>query len=164
MKTLSTLSMVAALVALLSVPVLVQAVETPTERNVLLNLDANGVAINGYDPVAYFTESRAVKGDSPCQSKIGNAIYYFASLKNKQLFDTNPQKYQPQFGGFCGESMTLAVLSSGDPRHFTILDNRLVLLCSEEGHRMFMADATSNFERAYRSWWMLLVFRGTPAQ
>ena len=164
MKTLSTLSMVAALVALLSIPVLVQATLNPTERNVLLNLDAHGVAISGYDPVAYFTESRAVKGDSTYQSKIGNAIYHFASLKNKQLFDTSPQNYRPQFGGYCGEAMTLGELSSGDPRHFTIVDGRLVLQRSEEGHRMFMADATRNFERAYKYWWVILSQRGTPAQ
>ena len=60
--------------------------------------------------------------------------------------------------------MTVGELSSGDPRHFTIVDNRLVLLYSEEGHRMFMADATRNFERAYKYWWVILSQRGTPFQ
>ena len=163
MKTLSTLSIVVALVALLSIPILVQAVETPTERVNVLDLGPTGVAINGYDPVAYFTESRAVKGDSTYQSKIGNAIYYFASLKNKQLFDTNPQKYRPQFGGFSGAAMTVGELSSGDPRHWTFVDGRLVLHHSEEARGLFANHLRRNFAHAYQTWWTILMEQFVPS-
>ncbi len=67
----------------------------------LVNVDKNGVGIKGYDPVAYFTDNKAVKGNAQVQSSSNGVIYYFASAQNKAAFDANPAKYEPQFGGFC---------------------------------------------------------------
>jgi YHS domain-containing protein len=67
----------------------------------LVNVDNNGVGIKGYDPVAYFTDNKAVKGNAQFQSSSNGVIYNFASAQNKAAFDANPSKYAPQFGGFC---------------------------------------------------------------
>ena len=67
----------------------------------LVNVDAKGVAIKGYDPVAYFTDSKPVKGDEKFQSTYQGATYDFASSEHKALFDKDPAKYAPQFGGYC---------------------------------------------------------------
>ena len=67
----------------------------------LQNLDRNGVAIQGYDPVAFFTDNRPVKGNAQFQSDYRGAKYYFASAEHKAAFDKEPAKYEPQFGGYC---------------------------------------------------------------
>ena len=73
----------------------------PQMTKTLLNLDKNGVAIEGYDPVAFFTQGKPVKGNAQFQSSYKGATYYFASADDKGAFDGNPAKYEPQFGGFC---------------------------------------------------------------
>lgn len=67
----------------------------------LHNLNREGVAIQGYDPVAFFTDNRAVQGSSQFQSQYDGAKYYFASAEHKGAFDKEPAKYEPQFGGYC---------------------------------------------------------------
>src|SRR5690349_504822 len=74
----------------------------PTDtQKVLENVDKDGVAIQGYDPVAYFTQSKPVKGDAKFRSIYRGAVYQFASADDKSMFDAKPAKYAPQFGGYC---------------------------------------------------------------
>jgi YHS domain-containing protein len=65
-----------------------------------INVDANGVAIKGYDPVAYFTLDRPVKGQKEFQYEWKNAKWLFASQEHLTLFQENPEKYVPQYGGY----------------------------------------------------------------
>ena len=67
----------------------------------LLNLDASGLAMQGYDPVAFFTQHKPVKGLAQFRSAYKGAKYLFASADDKALFDKAPSKYEPQFGGYC---------------------------------------------------------------
>jgi len=71
------------------------------QTKTLLNLDKSGVAIQGYDPVAFFTDGKPVKGDLKFVSKRNGAIYFFASKEHKELFNAEPAKYEPGFGGYC---------------------------------------------------------------
>ena len=91
------------------------------------NLDGN-LAIQGYDPVAYFTEGRAREGKPEINVSHEGIKYYFRSEKNKQIFTDNPEKYEPAYGGWCAYAMG----SDGskvkvDPETFKIIDNRLYL-------------------------------------
>jgi len=91
------------------------------------NLD-NGVAIKGYDPVAYFTQKKAVKGDKKYAVNSGGVIYYCASQADKDLFIKDPLAYEPQYGGWCAYAMG----STGekveiDPETFKILNGKLLL-------------------------------------
>lgn len=81
----------------------------------LINLDDQGVIIDGYDPVAYFTESKPVPGVSQYNSTYNGAIYYFESENNKKLFDTEPKKYEVQFGGFCAYAVSQGHVSPINP-------------------------------------------------
>jgi YHS domain-containing protein len=65
----------------------------------------NGLAIQGYDPVAYFTESKAVKGDKKYAASAEGVIYYFSTAANKELFLKDYKKYEPQYGGWCAYAM-----------------------------------------------------------
>ena len=68
-------------------------------------IDEHNVAINGYDAVSYFTVNKAVKGNEKHKVTFDNASFYFASRKNKELFEKNPMKYMPQYGGYCAFGM-----------------------------------------------------------
>lgn len=91
------------------------------------NLGKGGLAIEGYDPVAYFT-GKAEKGDKAISAKFQSATYYFSSAANRQKFLANPNAFLPQYGGWCAYAMG----SSGekvevDPETFKILDGKLYL-------------------------------------
>jgi YHS domain-containing protein len=70
-----------------------------------VNVDSNGVILKGYDPVAYFTQKKAVKGSSRYQTTYQGAIYYFSSAANLAAFKKDPPKYVPQYGGFCANGV-----------------------------------------------------------
>lgn len=97
------------------------------KRKAEFNLEKS-VAIQGYDPVAYFVSKKAVKGKSAIAVSYLGAKYYFSSEANKETFKKNPQAYEPQYGGWCAYAMG----DSGDkvevdPETFKIVDGKLYL-------------------------------------
>lgn len=101
--------------------------QTAAKRATAFNLE-NKVAIQGYDPVAYFTQKKAVKGKSLITSTYEGVIYYFSTQANKDAFLKSPSSYEPQYGGWCAYAMG----SSGekveiDPETFKIIEGKLYL-------------------------------------
>jgi YHS domain-containing protein len=91
------------------------------------NLD-NGVAIKGYDPVAYFTTGKAVKGNKDISPYASGATYYFSSAANKELFKNNAAKYQPEYGGWCAYAMGAnGEKVNIDPGTYKIVNGKLFL-------------------------------------
>jgi YHS domain-containing protein len=113
----------------------------------LVNVDRSGVAIKGYDPVAYFTDKKAVKGNAQLQSNVGGVIYYFASAENKAAFDADAAKYQPQFGGFCAWAVSRGYTAPIDPNAFQIVNGRLLLQYSLKVRTDFSLDTEGNLKR-----------------
>ena len=101
----------------------------------LLNLE-NSVALHGYDPVAYFTRNRAVKGSKRIIERLGGAQYQFASRGDRYEFLRDAPSYQPQFGGYCATSLAMGRLEDIDPELFVIYDGKLYLFNNTEipGH------------------------------
>jgi YHS domain-containing protein len=96
-------------------------------RSKHFNLE-KGVAIQGYDPVAYFTQSKAVKGRTEFIANSNNVTYYFSSAANKALFEKDPQKYEPQYGGWCAYAMgATGEKVEVDPETFSIANGKLYL-------------------------------------
>jgi YHS domain-containing protein len=93
----------------------------------VVNIDKNGLALQGYDPVAYFTDSKPVKGLPEFTATHKGATYQFASAEHKQLFEKSPAKYEPQFGGFCGYAASINKLTPIEVEYFQVLHNRLIL-------------------------------------
>ncbi len=89
--------------------------------------EKDGVAINGYDPVAYFTDGKPVKGESQFQLKWNNATWQFASKANLEKFKSQPEKYSPQFGGFCSFGVSKGYKVKSEPDAWTIVNNKLYL-------------------------------------
>lgn len=102
----------------------------------LLNLD-NTVAVHGYDPTAYFTQRRAVKGRKWINERLGSATYYFRSRASRYEFLSDAPKYQPQLGGYCATSMAQGRLEDIDPHVFAVYNNKLYLFRDPEAQAIF---------------------------
>ena len=87
----------------------------------------NNLAIQGYDPVAYFTEAKAIEGSEKITHKNNGVIYRFASEANKSLFRSDPAKYEPQYGGYCAYAMADGDKVRIDPETFKVIDGKLYL-------------------------------------
>ncbi len=97
------------------------------QRKKQFNLE-NGLAIQGYDPVAYFTQKKAIKGSSQNQASFEGVNYYFSSAANKDLFLKNPKSYEPQYGGWCAYAMGATNNKVEiDPETFKIINGKLYL-------------------------------------
>jgi YHS domain-containing protein len=118
----------------------------------LLNKDRNGVGIKGYDPVAYFTHNKAVKGNAQFQSSPNGITYHFASAQNKAAFDADPAKYEPQFGGFCAWAVSQGYTAPIDPNAFQVVNGRLLLQYSLSVRKQFSQDTEGNLRKADANW------------
>jgi hypothetical protein len=86
-----------------------------------------GIAISGYDPVAYFTQSKAVKGDGAFVVDWKNVKWLFANSENAELFKTMPEKYEPQYGGYCAFGCSRGYKAKTNPDVWTIDNGKLYL-------------------------------------
>ncbi len=112
---------------LLIVSLHVYGQDPTTIRKTQYNLD-KGIAIEGYDPVAYFKQQKAIKGKKGLAVYNEGATYYFSSQENKEVFKKNPSIYEPQYGGWCAYAMGLSGEKvSVDPETFKIVNNKLYL-------------------------------------
>jgi YHS domain-containing protein len=99
----------------------------PALRAKQFNLE-KGLAIQGYDPVAYFTLHKAVEGNKQFTEAVEGVKYYFSSASNKNLFLKDPKKYEPQYGGWCAYAMGATNEKVEiDPETFKIVDGKLYL-------------------------------------
>ncbi len=96
-------------------------------RTKQFNLE-KGVAIQGYDPVAYFTQNKAVKGNKQFAASAEGILYYFSTAVNKELFLKDFKKYEPQYGGWCAYAMGSSNEKVEiDPETFKLLEGKLYL-------------------------------------
>lgn len=112
----------------------------------------DGIAINGYDPVAYFTEGKPVRGDASITSEWDGALLRFASVENKELFDADPEAYAPRYGGYCAYAVSQGYTASTDPDAWTIHEGRLYLNYSKRVRRIWLKDVTGHIAAADRNW------------
>jgi YHS domain-containing protein len=126
----------------------------------LLNLDKTGVAIQGYDPVAFFTDNKPVKGKPEFVAKHNEATYLFASKEHRDAFKTDPAKYEPAFGGYCAYGVSRGKLVEIDVDAFQIVDGRLLLQYSKGVRSDFNKDARENLTKADANWPGLMEKKG----
>jgi YHS domain-containing protein len=117
-----------------------------------VNVDQNGVILKGYDPVAYFKQKQAVKGDPKYSSSYAGATYWFASADDKAEFDKNPAKYAPQYGGYCADSMAKRQLRDINPNDFHVYKGKLYVCSSPEARKSFFSDPDANIKKADTNW------------
>ena len=127
------------------------ALSASAQTKTLHNLD-KGVAIQGYDPVAFFIDHKPVKGEVAFTSKYNGAVYEFASQAHKDLFDKEPAKYEPAFGGYCAYGVSRDKLVSIDVDAFQIVDGKLLLQYSKSVRDKFNADQKGTLMKANQNW------------
>ena len=111
-----------------------------------------GVAIRGTDPVAYFTENRPVEGSKKFTHTHDGAEFRFASAENLALFKANPEKYAPQYGGFCAWAVSLGYTAPTVPEAFTIVDGKLYLNYSLGVRSQWEADRDNRIILGDNNW------------
>ncbi len=126
----------------------------------LLNLDRTGVAVQGYDPVAFFAVKAPLKGKPEFTSEFHGAKYRFHSAKNKAAFDAEPAKFEPQFGGYCAFGVSKGKLVEIDVDAFQIVEGRLLLQYSPGVRDDFNRDTAANLKKADANWPHLLEKKG----
>jgi YHS domain-containing protein len=118
----------------------------------LVNTDKQGLALKGHDPVAFFTQGRPVAGDYRYESNYNGTRYRFASAENKKLFDVDPARYVPQFGGFCAYGVSRGYAVDVELDAFQIVDGRLLMQYDKSVRDRFNQDTEGNLKRADANW------------
>ena len=138
---------------IVSVPVFAQHA---AERLQQFNVEKNGLALDGYDPVAYFKLNKAVKGKPGFAVAYDGLLYYFSSQENRDLFKQHPSAYEPQYGGWCAFAMG----SSGgkvevDPGTFKLKDGKLYLFYNKYFNntpKSWNKDEVTHYLKADANW------------
>lgn len=116
----------------------------------------SGLAIEGFDPVAYFTDARAVRGVPDFEAAESGAIWRFHNASNRDAFAAHPEIYGPQFGGYDPIDIARGVAFAGNPRFFVVTGQRLYLFGREENRNAFAANPARFLKDARARWPSLL--------
>jgi len=117
-----------------------------------VNANGDGVAIKGYDPVAYFTQSQPVKGDARFAQSWMGATWWFSSAENQDAFAKSPEQYAPQFGGYCSWAVSRNYTATIDPAAWRIIDGKLYLNYSKDVQKMWEKYVSKRIEDANKNW------------
>lgn len=109
-------------------------------------------AIRGYDPVAYFTDGKPVKGSENLTYQWKEANWHFSSKDNLDLFMKNPEKYAPQYGGYCAYGMSEGHKAPTDPKAWTIVDGKLYLNYSLDVKQSWVKNQKERIGQADKNW------------
>jgi YHS domain-containing protein len=110
------------------------------------------VAIKGYDTVAYFKAGEAVKGNDSFTFQYHDMTWYFSTKENGDLFASSPEKYAPQYDGYCAWAMTEARKARTDPEIWRIVNGKLYLNCSRAAYEKWSKDIPGNIKKADANW------------
>ena len=111
-----------------------------------------GVAVGGYDPVAYFTDAKPVRGKPDIALDHGGVTWRFATAANRDAFKAEPAKYAPQFGGYCAWAVSQGYTAKGDPNAWTIVDGRLHLNYDKSVQATWEKDKPGNIAKGEANW------------
>lgn len=112
----------------------------------------SSVAVSGYDSVAYFTQGEAVKGDDQYSTEYNGANWQFSSQANLNLFKANPEKYAPQYGGYCAWAVSNNYTAKGDPEQWAIHGGKLYLNYNADIQSKWSADKDALIIKADGFW------------
>jgi YHS domain-containing protein len=112
----------------------------------------DGTAIHGYDVVAYQTSNKATKGSTAHTFEWNGAKWLFASAANRERFISAPEKYAPQYGGYCAFGMSRGYKAAIDPQAFTVLDGKLYLNYNPQVQETWRKDTAGYIRKAGAQW------------
>jgi len=117
-----------------------------------LNLDVHGVALGGYDPVAYFDKGQPTRGNEKISASYGGARYLFATAAHRSAFLKDPRAYLPEFGGFCVVGTAYGEKVDVDPETGKVVNGHLYLNNSARALEIFDKDPTGTITKAETNW------------
>ena len=117
-----------------------------------VNTDRHGLAVKGYDVVAYFVDGRAVPGDAGFEHTVDGVRYRFASAANRDRFAQEPQRFLPQYGGFCAWAVSRGYTADTDPLAWRVVDGRLFLNYDRSVQKQWEGDVTGNVAKGDANW------------
>jgi YHS domain-containing protein len=106
------------------------------------------LALSGYDAVAYFKDGKPVSGKSEFSYKWMDATWRFSSAENREAFKAEPEKYAPQYGGYCAFGTSQGHLVPGDPQAWKVVDDKLYLNYNKDVQKFWLQDVPGNIEKA----------------
>lgn len=112
----------------------------------------SGLAIGGYDPVAYFTDGKPVKGRAAHQVMWKGAVWFFASAAHREAFEADPRRFAPQFGGYCAYAVSRGYTAKTDPEAWKVHEGRLYLNYSTRVRSLWARDIPGNIALARENW------------
>jgi len=113
---------------------------------------SGGLAVSGYDVVAYFSDGKPVEGRAEYTTEWRGARWQFATAANRDAFVANPQRYAPQYGGYCAYAVSKGYTASADPMVWRIVDGRLYLNYSKSVQRLWEQDIPGHIVNADGNW------------
>jgi YHS domain-containing protein len=131
-------------------------IKTDAEKNFLNNVDKDGVILEGYDVVSYFKGDKPVMGSKEFDARYQGATYWFSTQENANLFKDHPEKYAPQYGGFCGYAVSLGKLRPVNPLIYQLYDGKLILQHTQDAYEHFNKDLDQNVKKADENWPVLI--------
>ena len=111
-----------------------------------------GLALKGYDPVAYYKQGQPVKGSAQYSRQWMQATWWFSSAENRDLFAADPAKYAPQFGGYCAWAVSKNYTAPTDPEAWKIVDGKLYLNYNKDIQKKWEQDLAKRIEDAHKNW------------
>ncbi len=118
----------------------------------IYNVDNRNIAVGGYDVVSYLKEDKAVAGSARFAAEHGGVTFHFASAENRDIFQREPQKYVPEFGGFCAFGIRMGKKLPIDPSAYTVVDNKTYVFLDRATMTMWKDDVNGNIRIARKLW------------
>jgi YHS domain-containing protein len=111
-----------------------------------------GLALRGYDPVAYFTDKKPTAGKPDITYQWKGATYQFATVKHRQLFQGDPEHYAPQFGGYCAYAVSLGTTADGDPFQWAVAGDKLFVNNNAIAYTLWNKSRSKNIRQGVVNW------------
>lgn len=136
---------------------------TPLSGTSLISSTTDGVAINGYDTVAYHTIEAASKGSPQYEYVWKGAKWFFLNAENRDRFAAAPESYAPEYGGFCAWSLSENTTMNADPEVWKLIDGKLYLIQSEAVKEVWEKGQVDFIEKSNKNWQTINKDKPTPA-
>ncbi len=127
-------------------------ITTDAEKQFYNNIDKEGILMEGYDPVSYFSDNKPVKGDSQFSARYNGATYLFSSQHHADMFKEHPEMFAPLYGSFCGYAMAFGRRRPVNPEYWNIVDGHLILQHSKGAWDLFNKDIPTFKNKADLQW------------
>lgn len=128
------------------------------------NLDETGLALHGYDPVSYFEASSPIKGNEKFMAEHDGARYQFASIDSLEKFRANPDRYTPQYGGYCAYGVRVGRKFDIDPDAYRVVDDKLYLQLNFGTQVIWLINLRENINVADKIWPLIIARTDTELE